>query len=189
MKKLVLLFAAILLSASSFAQEHLDFRGVPIVGHLERFITKMENLGYTLDRIVDNAAIMSGKFTNKNAELIILASPKTKTVWKVAVHFDEEVSWSSLKSSYREYKELYTKKYGTPTNSFEYFKDPYYEGDGYELQALRKEKCTYVTYYKLSSGYVFVKMTSSGAISLGYEDNINTELDTTESTSSALDDI
>ena len=189
MKKLALFFVAMLMSTTFFAQEHLDFRGVPIDGHLENFISKMEGLGYKLTKIVDNAAIMSGKFTNKNAELIILASPKTKTVWKVAVSLDEAVSWSSLKSSYREYKELYTKKYGTPSNSFEYFKEPYYEGDGYELQALRKEKCTYMTYYELETGYVIVKMTSSGRISLGYEDKKNTDLDTAESTSSALDDI
>lgn len=189
MRKFALLFVALLMSTPFFAQEHLDFRGVPIDGKLADFVVKMEKLGYTVDKKIDNVVIMNGKFTNKPAEIYILATPQTKTVWKVAVHFDDAVSWSSLKSMYREYKELYTKKYGSPSNSFEFFKDPYYEGDGYELQALRKEKCTYVTYYEVEAGFLAIRMTSSGAVSLAYEDKENSDLDTNEKNSSALDEI
>ena len=189
MKKFALLFVAMLISTTFFAQEHLDFRGVPLDGHIDGFISKMEELGYTLEKKVDNAAIMSGKFTGKDVELYILSSPKTKTVWKVAALFEKATSWSSLKSSYLEYKELYTQKYGKPESSFEFFKDPYYEGDGYELQALRNEKCHYFTMYELEGGVVAVQLMSSGCLQLGYEDNINGVLRNAEKTSSALDEI
>ena len=189
MKKLALLFVAMLMSTTFFAQEHLDFRGVPIDGHIDDFIIKMTELGYTLDKKVDNAAIMTGKFTGKDIDLYILCSPKTKTVWKVAALFDKATSWSSLKSSYFEYKKLYTQKYGKPESSYEFFSDPYYEGDGYELQALRKEKCHYFTMYDLEGGVVVVQLTTTECLQLGYEDNINGELTKKERTSSALDEI
>ena len=188
MKKLVLLFTVMLMSTTSFAQEHLDFRGVPIDGHIDDFVSKMEGLGYTLEKKVDNAVIMEGRFTNKDVNVYILSTPQTNTVWKVAVYFDEATSWSSIKNSYREYKDLYKKKYGVG-ESYEFFSDPYYEGDGYELQALRKEKCNYVTYFEPATGYVTVKMSSSECIVIAYEDKVNTELKKKEQTSSALDEI
>ena len=48
--------------------------------------------------------------------------------------------------------ELFTKKYGEPKDHFEFFSSPYYEGDGYELQALRKEKCNYISFWTLDKG-------------------------------------
>ena len=89
MKKLFMLLAVMFLSLSLFAQEHLDFRGVPIDGHLNDFIPKMEKLGYTLKKRDGDIAIMTGKFTNKNAELWILSTPNSKTVWKVFIDFDK----------------------------------------------------------------------------------------------------
>lgn len=188
MKKLVLLFAVMLMSTTFFAQEHLDFRGVPIDGHIDAFVSQMERLGYTVDKRIDNSAIMNGKFTGRDVELYIFSSPKTNTVWKVVLYFDKG-SWSSLKSSYFEYKGLYTQKYGKPTSSYEFFSDPYYEGDGYELQALRKEKCHYLSIYKLEIGSIAVQLSEYEQLKLVYEDNINCELKNIEQTSSALDEI
>ena len=189
MKKFFTLLAVMFLSYSLFAQEHLDFRGVPIDGQLTDFLSKMEAMGYSVASKDDNVVTMKGKFTNRDAELFIIATPVTKVVWKVIVDFDKATSWESLKSSYFEYKNLYITKYGKPKNDFEYFKKPYYEGDGYELQALRKEKCTYATYFETPNGYVAVKLTSFECLRIAYEDNINSELDTREKTSSALNEI
>ena len=188
MKKLALLFVAMLMSTTFFAQEHLDFRGVPLDGHIDDFVTKMEKLGYRLDEKTDNIATMSGKFTSRDVELYVFSSPKTKTVCKVVMYFNKD-SWSSLKSDYFEYKRLYTQKYGKPSSSYEFFSDPYYEGDGYELQALRKEKCHYLSIYKLETGSIAVQISEYEQLKLVYEDGINIDLNKKERTSSALDEI
>lgn len=65
----------------------------------------------------------------------------------------------------------------------------YYEGDGYELQALKNDKCTYSTYFKTEKGTLNVAITSSGNLSLGYEDKINTEIQTEEKNNADLNDI
>ena len=188
MKKLVLLFAAMLMSTMLFAQEHLDFRGIPIDGHIDEFISKMKELGYKMADKIDGIAIMEGKFTNKNVNLFIVYTQETNTVWKVAVFFDKATSWSSIKSDYREYKELYEKKYGAG-RSYEFFSDPYYEGDGYELQAIRKEKCRYMTFFDCATGGIIVEIDNSERLLISYEDDINAKLDKKERTSSALDEI
>lgn len=189
MKKVITLFAAMLLSLSLFSQEHLDFRGIPIDGHIDNFVAKMKTLGYVLDNKEDDAVIMKGKFTNRDADIFILCTPKTKTVYKVFIDFDKEASWSSLKSRYFDYKELYIKKYGATDNSYEFFSKPYYEGDGYELQALKLEKCTYATFFKTSKGIVAVELTKYECLRLVYEDKINIELRENERTASALNEI
>ena len=79
MKKVITLFAAMLLSLSLFSQEHLDFRGIPIDGHIDNFVAKMKTLGYVLDNKEDDAVIMKGKFTNRDADIFILCTPKTAT--------------------------------------------------------------------------------------------------------------
>lgn len=156
MKK-ILLVVALFLSLSLSAQEHLEFRGIPIDGHLNSFVSKMKSIGYTVHEEDGNVVVMKGKFTNKDVLLAVIASVKTHIVWKVSVLFDEASSWSSLKSDYLEYKELFTNKYGMP-RSYEFFSKPYYEGDGFELQALRNEKCTYASFFENSVGYIGVRL-------------------------------
>jgi hypothetical protein len=46
---------------------------------------------------------------------------------------------------YMAMKSMLTRKYGDPTFSHELFEEPYYEGDGYEEQAIRVGKATFVT--------------------------------------------
>lgn len=193
MKKLtfwsVLMLMVMALPTTLFSQNHMEFRGVPINGHRDTFVSEMKKLGYTEVFRNEMGVAMKGKFTNKEANIIILASPKTQTVWKVAAQFDEDKSWSSLKSDYYYYVELYTSKYGKPSNHFEFFSDPYYEGDGFELQALKNDKCTYSSFFTIENGYITVTITKSGNISLEYEDKINSNVRTEEKDSSALDDI
>ena len=74
-------------------------------------------------------------------------------------------------------------------STMSFFSKPYYEGDGYELQALRKEKCHYISFYKLPLGAAIVEISQFGHIQIGYEDNINYELKKKEEESEALDDI
>lgn len=187
MKK-ILLVVALFLSFSLSAQEHLEFRGIPIDGHLNIFVAKMKSIGYTIQEENNNVVIMKGKFTNKDVLLAVVGSVKTRTVWKVSVLFDVASSWSSLQSDYLEYKELFTNKYGMP-KSYEFFSKPYYEGDGYELQALRNDKCTYASFFENSVGYISVRLRSSECLGLDYEDKVNSEISAKEKKSSALDEI
>ena len=177
MKQLLATFLIFLSSMMAMAQsEHMTFKGVPIDGKLNVFVSALEKQGYTLEYQTDNGAILKGDFAGKSdCTILVIATKVSKTVWKVAVKFPEKVSWYSLKDEYKTFKESYTNKYGKP-DSYEFFSDPYYEGDGYELQALRKEKCTYVSYFTSPQGNIALEMTDDPCVQVGYEDGINVEI-------------
>ena len=49
--------------------------------------------------------------------------------------------------TYRSMKGILTDKYGKPEEDFNFFKKPYYEGDGYEEQAIRLGKATFASFW------------------------------------------
>lgn len=49
--------------------------------------------------------------------------------------------------TYEDMKETLTKKYGQPQRTFKRFMNPYYEGDGYEEQAIRLGKGSFSSFW------------------------------------------
>lgn len=178
------LFAALIISLvvlSAFGQEHLKVKGVPIDGSVDSFITKMKAAGLTYNSKFSDAVgypVMDGDFAGlTNCHFSVLYT-KNKTVCKVLITSDDIGGWYSTKSKYNDLKELLGTKYEL-MRSFEYFSKPYYEGDGYELSAVRQDKCTYKTFFHCDEGYVTVAISASGSstgyLTIVYEDTINTE--------------
>lgn len=56
-------------------------------------------------------------------------------------------------------------------------------------QALKLEKCTYASFFKLPEGGIMIKMRKWGDISFSYEDNVNANIRDSESEQSMLNDI
>lgn len=88
-----------------------------------------------------------GYFNGVKHRVAVLASKKTKIVWKFCVWLPETSSWSSSKSEFLKYKEIFTKKYGEPTSDYNFFISPYEEGDGSEMFALKNDKCKYSCFF------------------------------------------
>ena len=190
MKKSILIILCCLFSFALYAQEkHMEFKGTPLNGSLTSFVQKMKTMGYTTVLTEDYGVVMEGEFIGKKANIFILPTPKTKIVWKVGVSLEKQISWSSLKSEYYKIKESYIKKYGQPKHTFESFDEPYYEGDGYELQALKLEKCTYESYFETPEGMIKVGMDSGGCITISYEDKINAEIKKMEQENAVMNEI
>lgn len=115
MKKIFFILIGFIVALSSFAQDsqHLEFKGIPLDGKLSDFVSKLSKEGFTFKEYArDYVAVLEGNFAGNYATIYILATPKSKTVWKATVNYNEKESWSSLKSDYSDMKELFTKKYG-----------------------------------------------------------------------------
>ncbi|MDR3127229.1 MAG: hypothetical protein LBU08_01995 [Tannerellaceae bacterium] len=184
MKKAIFLLVCFTLSISAFSQEHLTFKGVPINGYLPDFVEEMKKKGFSLETVGDGTAWMEGNFLNEKCSLRMSVTPKSQLVYSVIVMLPKKDSWYSLKSSYEEIVAQYRKKYGKPFYFKEDFLSPYYEGDGYELQALSLSKCLYGTYWKLTEGSILIGMGTStlleGYLLICYEDRINSLLNDQE---------
>lgn len=167
MKKFLTILAIVFSSFNLSAQQ---FAGVNISGTLTDCINSFKEKGFVLKSITNGTGIMTGRVANYPVEIFISVTPKTKQVWKVTAYLDKEESWYELKSEYNKFKEILTEKYGEPSGNYEYFKNPYYEGDGYEVQALRVKKCTYLSIWlNRADMNVSVEITSFEAVSLSYE--------------------
>ena len=160
--------------------KHLTFKNWEINGELDDFCQTLIKGGYILQDKFDDAAFLKGEFAgNSNCSIIVLYSKYINSVWKVAVYLPEINNWYNLKSEYLKYKEVYSKKYGTP-ESYEFFEDPYYEGDGYEMSAVSNGNCTYSSYFSQEKGTIIVSIGNTQKIMLGYEDKINANLHSEE---------
>ena len=172
-------------------QVHLTFKGIPIDGTVEAFSSQLEKLGYEKTfTSEDGNVVLKGNFAGQESRICVLGTPSTKTVWKIGVYWgDKHTSWSSIRSSYDEIKETYETKYGKPANDYHFFTSPYELGDGYEMTALKVDKCFYFTAFDFPEGHISISMGKSCEIMIGYEDEINSNLKSMESEARALNDI
>jgi hypothetical protein len=66
MKKIITSLVVAFIAISSFSQilpsSHLTFKGVPIDGTLNEYVTKMKQNGFTLTSTEDGVAMLKGDF-------------------------------------------------------------------------------------------------------------------------------
>ena len=125
-----------------------------------------------------------GDINGVKHDVYVLASKKTKIVWKFAVLLPASSSWSMSKSEFLKYKEIFIKKYGEPASCINLFSSPYEEGDGSEMLALKNDKCTYSCYFVDEVGSYAIILRSykygEAQVVLHYENTIASKLDDEE---------
>jgi hypothetical protein len=177
MKHLFIYFL-ILFTASVKAQY---FNEVKIDGTSTEYLAKIKAKGYVQKELFSNG---NGAILKKELnELYVFWTPKTKLVYKVSIYMPKKDSWYGLKAEYQKYSELLTNKYGSASNTYEYFTKPYYEGDGYELSAVRLDKVTYFTFWDLSekeNTQIGLSISKYEQIEISYENYKNTLIKETE---------
>ena len=182
MKKTIL-FIALFVATYCFAEGHLLFKGIEIDGNIAQFSQKLESQGfkriYTTDE--GDACMLKGTFAGfDECSVAILSTPNDHIVWKVAVYLPAQTSWYALESRYDEFKRSLAEKYGAPSFDNHFFSSPYYEGDGFELQALNNDKCNYMTGFELGNGVVYIELNGAGygkgEVMICYEDDANKAL-------------
>lgn len=194
MKKFfITLISCIFISISSlFAQgEHLTFRDVPICGTADNMLMALsKKYGYTELTRSAQIILMSGDFAGKtNCEIAVVSTKNSNIVWKIVVLLPKEYSWYDLKSTYIIYKEALMKKYSL-NSTYEYFISPYYEGDGYEMSAIRRDKAAFISFFECGDkGNITVEITSNERVVITYEDNMGCNLMEKEKNSAIMPDI
>lgn len=167
---------------------HLRFNGIPITGSLNNVQNKLTAKGFRFARKEGDAVEMVGKFANEKCSIVLYATPKTKTIYQIIVDYGKGDSWGLLKSHYLQLKKLLKEKYNVQPFSVEKFIDPYYEGDGYELQATRCSKCLYLSRFTLNNGEITLFI-SDERVLISYQDKKGNELNEQEVKELSLDDL
>jgi len=188
MKTVLTTLFCLIIIATSFAQsktdttEHMTFKGVPIDGTLNEYVSKMKQSGFTLIGTEDGVAMLKGDFAAYKDCIIGVATLKQKDlVSKITVIFPESKTWSSLSSNYYNIKELLTEKYGEPSEiveKFDTYSEP--EDDNSKMHEVGMNNCKYYTTYEMEHGSIQLSIENDGFstsfVMLSYFDKINSEI-------------
>lgn len=183
------LFTAIILMYTmiGFAQiqenintsQHLTFKGVPINGTLNEYVSKMTKSGFTHEGTEKGVAILTGDFAAyKNCIVAVATLKQRDLVNKITVIFPESDTWSTLSSNYYNLKGLLTEKYGEPADIVEKFDsriEP--KDDNSKMYDVRFDNCKYFTTYKTEKGSIQLAIDHDSSLKcfvrLSYSDKIN----------------
>lgn len=168
--------------------EHIKFMGIEVSGNYENFKDSLKGKGFTYISSFETLHKFYGKFANEIVTLNVLASLKTNTVFKVIVYFPEREGWRELKKDYFSKKEIYKLKYPIDRD-YEFFSSPYEDGDGYEMRAVSRGKCNYVSFFLAMGGHIIIEIDKSAQIKVVYEDRENIKIGQKELEQNAIDDI
>ena len=188
MKRLLFLLLLINHFIGMYSSGHIKFMGLNMTGCIEQYKDSLNLKGFTFISSDSNSFYFYGVFANEPVKLCVVVSPVTKTVCKTIVFFKKKDSWNALKSDYFEKKHLYTNKYPMDRD-YEFFASPYEDGDGYELRALSRDKCHYISFFYAMGGYISIEIEKNFQVSVTYEDRENMDLAKRELENLALDDI
>lgn len=187
MKAVLITLFCFVLTITSFAQdirdttEHMTFKGVPIDGTLNEYVSEMKKSGFILVGTEDGVAMLKGDFAAYKDCIIGVATLKGKDlVSKITVIFPNRETWATLSSNYFNLKELLTEKYGEPSEVIEKF-DTYSEpkDDNTKMHEVGMNRCKYYTTFELENGSIQLSIEndsfSSSFVMLSYYDKINSE--------------
>lgn len=162
------------LSINAFSQ---SFDGVSISGDLPTAIAKYKAKGYKLTENFESGASLKGTVANREVELMLFITPKSKTLFKAVVFMPKFDNWYDLKDDYNRYLEILTANYGNPKDTYTLFYTPYKEGDGYEMTAVASDKCGYSAYwFNLDNSNISLQISKYKQVRIAYENIKNMEL-------------
>jgi hypothetical protein len=184
MKKLLVLLFAVFSFATIHAQEHLTFKGVPIDGTLETYVSNMKKAGFTYLGNKDGIALLQGDFAGfRNCTIAVVTLESMDIVNRITVVFERQFDWGSLYGNYSSLKGMLNKKYGKYSEcveEFEGYSEP--RDDGMRMNYLYLDRCKYYTTWDTDKGTIvldIIKGTTigqSGTVRLHYWDRINSDL-------------
>jgi hypothetical protein len=181
MKKYIITLVILSICTICFAQtaDHLAFKGVPIDGTLNEYVTKMKQNGFTLVETENGTAYLTGDFTGYKGCYIGVSTLKQKDlVHKIAVVFPEKQTWSYLSNNYMDLKTMLTEKYGEPKYVVEKFDGAIQpDDDESKMYQVKFDNCKYYSIWETSKGDIQLSIehnsVTSCYVKLGYFDKIN----------------
>ena len=153
--------------------EHLTFREIPIDGSIKNFAKQLEKQKFKIEDITDVDAVLTVRFTGELVKLLVKG--RKETVGNVRVIFSERTNWIESKTKYNYVKKSLTEKYGEPKRVIEEFIEPFKDGSGDEIKALKEGKCKYRSDFVTNSknGILTLEINADLSVSILYVDSAN----------------
>ena len=161
------------------SSKHLTFKGVPLDGTLDQYVSKMKQNGFKHISTNDGIAMLQGDFAGYKDCYVGVSTLKQKDlVHKIGVLFPEKDTWSTLSGNYFNLKQMLTEKYGKPSEVVEKF-DTYSEprDDHSKMYEVQFDRCKYYSNWETDKGEIQLSIdhnnVTSCFVKLVYFDKIN----------------
>jgi hypothetical protein len=183
-KFLTLFFAFTTLLTFAQSSEHLYFKGVPIDGTLDEYVSKMKQNGFINLTTEDGTSLLSGDFAGyKDCIVGVSTLKQIDLVYKIGVLFPEKDTWSTLSGNYFDLKQMLIEKYGKPSDVVEKFDAPSYsqpKDDNAKMYEVQFDRCKYYSIWQTDKGIIQLSIDHNSVIScfvkLAYFDKINSDI-------------
>ena len=156
------------------------FNGVELNQNYQIVINQFIAKGWVQKEKEPQYTTLNGKLLGEDVILTIYSTLTSRKVRKIVLFYTSSTSWESAVSLYDRKVEAITTKYGTATDVYEQFYDPYYLGDGYELQAFDKDKAQWIRIWadmpSTPNLTIAVEIGKSALVMVTYEIMSNMEL-------------
>lgn len=170
----IIILSIIIFSTGCSSRGHLKFQGIPINGTLESFTEELKNIGYKEAKAEREDQIkFSGRFLDRDCNVYLSTTNKSKTPYMVRVDFQKE-HHDSIKYSYERFKKHCASILGPGASKYQQFS---YSSRFLfnEPKLAREPKNGDYTRYLGSKGSVFLEVRYD-YLSIIYLDKRNNEL-------------
>jgi hypothetical protein len=185
--KIILSFVVFLTSISftySQTSDHLVFKGIPIDGTLDEYVSKMKEEGFSHIETENGTALLNGDFAGYKDCIVGVSILKQKDlVYKIGVLFPNKETWSTLSGNYFDLKEMLTEKYGKPSDVIEKFDAPSYlqpRDDNNKMYNVKFDNCKYYSIWNTDKGEIQLSIEHESVsrcfVRLSYFDKINSNI-------------
>lgn len=176
---LTLLFTLTTILTIAQTSEHLTFKGVPIDGTLDDYVSKMTQNGFENLSTENGVATLQGDFAGyKECSVSVSTLKQNDLVYKIGVLFPKKDTWSALSGNYFNLKQMLTEKYGKPSDIVEKFdRQSDSDDDNYKMSAVKFDRCKYYSTWKTDKGEIQLSIDHNNLlkcfVKLAYSDKIN----------------
>lgn len=133
---------------------------------MKEFCKKLKGKGFTQAGTNSKVTVLYGEFAGNVANVSVLSTDGGKAIQSIGVLFNPNGKWKKLADEYEYYKNLYTKKYGAPSESREVKPDTIENNDEL-MQALRNGQISYFSKWQLPGGTIDLSIIKSSYVHNG----------------------
>ena len=149
------------------------FSGVELNQNYQIVINQFIAKGWVQTKKESQYTSLKGKILGEEVSLTIYSTITSRKVRKIVLFYLSASTWDGAVSLYNQKVNAITSKYGNTNVVYEEFYDPYYLGDGYELQALDNDKCQWIRIWSDMALYpnltIAVEISKSAMVLVTYE--------------------
>lgn len=163
---------------------HLKFKGVPIDGKLEKFVTRMKRKGFKYLETDGGVVVLQGDFADfKDCMVYVCTLDNKDLVSRISVVFPEQEQWKYLYGDYKHLKGLLTEKYGKPYSCVEKSNKSYgveHHSDDSKMFNVKFNESKYETRFVCDNGEIVLWIEHdehfSCFVMLTYKDKANSDV-------------